>query len=270
MRLPSPMWRAVCLSEYRIDVNSPGVCYVDMFPGFLAPDECSTPRNPHSPITTTSITITSQTHHHHNHLHHHQHNTTTATTTKIFNDLSCEVGGSGEAVQVQHYNVLARSKTTNMDSGSRNLPGPDAKEKNKSRDAASTSNAAAAAAAAASTREKIINKSIPHRFSFRSGPADKGKKQIKRGLSLSLRRSALWSTLHAKTMEIPERLRREERKLAKVPRLQIWLSTDQSPREPPPGEQQVLNNTREPLPKLDAAEVRPSGAGVSVWQVAGV
>ncbi|XP_045130832.1 alpha-protein kinase 1-like isoform X2 [Portunus trituberculatus] len=143
-----------------------------------------------------------------------------------------------------------------MDSGSRNLPAPDAKEKNKSRDAASTSNAAAAAAAATSTREKIINKSIPHRFSFRSGPADKGKKQIKRGLSLSLRRSALWSTLHAKTMEIPERLRREERKLAKVPRLQIWLSTDQSPREPPAGEQQVLNNTREPLPKVHLDQPR--------------
>ncbi|XP_050726985.1 uncharacterized protein LOC127003928 [Eriocheir sinensis] len=135
-----------------------------------------------------------------------------------------------------------------MDSCSRNQDA-NPKEKNKTRDAASTSTAAATA----STREKTINKNIPHRFSFRNGPGDKGGKKsagpIKRGLSLSLRRSALWSTLHAKTLEIPERLRREERKLARVPRLQIWLSTDQAPREPPSGEQQVLNNTREPLPK---------------------
>lgn len=116
---------------------------------------------------------------------------------------------------MQHYNDLARCKTTNMDSCSRNQDA-NPKEKNKTRDAASTSTAAAAA----STREKTINKSIPHRFSFRNGPGDKGGKKgagpIKRGLSLSLRRSALWSTLHAKTLEIPERLRREERKLARV------------------------------------------------------
>ncbi|XP_071529562.1 uncharacterized protein [Panulirus ornatus] len=109
-----------------------------------------------------------------------------------------------------------------------------------------------------STKNKLVNKEADG-FS-RGGAVEKATKkasgQGKRGLSLSFKRSNFWNSLHNKTLELPERLRREERKLVRVPRLQIWLSTDQSTKDPPPEEHQVLNNTREPLPKLHLDQPR--------------
>nr|XP_053629462.1 uncharacterized protein LOC128686545 [Cherax quadricarinatus] len=102
-----------------------------------------------------------------------------------------------------------------------------------------------------SPRDKLVNKEA-EKLTNKSGAVEKTTKKNdrgRRGLSLSLKRSNFWNTLHNKTLELPDRLRREERKLVRVPRLQIWLSTDQTSRDPPPEEHQVLNNTREPLPK---------------------
>ncbi|XP_068227440.1 uncharacterized protein [Palaemon carinicauda] len=104
------------------------------------------------------------------------------------------------------------------------------------------------------TVEKNVAKDAAKMSIKGGGAVEKTKKAInkdRKGLSLSLRRSKLWTSLHNKTLELPERLRREERKLSRVPRLQIWLSTDQSNRDPVvPEEQPVLNNHREQLPKL--------------------
>lgn len=134
---------------------------------------------------------------------------TTATTTKIFNDLTSDAARSCELTQVQHYNDLARAtKTTNMESSTKAL---DKDAKTRQREGA---------------RDKNTNVNGGRGGGGAGGAGGVGggggavektaKKDTKRGLSLSLKRSKFWTSLHNKTLELPERLRRDERKLARV------------------------------------------------------
>ncbi|XP_076057413.1 uncharacterized protein LOC143034950 [Oratosquilla oratoria] len=121
---------------------------------------------------------------------------------------------------------------------------------------------------------KNINKDLMRTMSHQHNDKNKEKNTNKekdksnrrherKSLSLNLKRSKFWTSLHNKTMELPERLRKDEKKVNKVPRLQIWLSSDQTPRETRIGagedaEQQVLNNRRDTqLPRIHLERPRP-------------